>query len=88
MLLDKILVALKTRRILSYKDLAQNLKVDQTLIKAAINQLDHMGYLQKVNTGCNMCKECSKSNIKINEMHVWVLSKEGKDYLKGMKNPS
>ncbi|MCT4606003.1 MAG: FeoC-like transcriptional regulator [Marinisporobacter sp.] len=88
MLLDKILHMLNRGRILSYEDLAQNLKVDQTLIEAAINQLDHMGYLQKVHKGCNTCKGCSKSSMERNIMHVWTLSKEGKDYLKGIKKPS
>lgn len=87
MLLDKILMMLNSGRILSYEDLAQNLRVDQTLIEAAINQLNQMGYLQKIHTGCNMCKGCRESNIKRNEMHVWSLSKEGKGYLRGIKNP-
>lgn len=88
MLLDKILVMLKEARTLSYEDLAQNLDVDKMLIKTAVAQLYNMGYLQKLNTGCSMCKGCSKNDIKKNKLHVWMLSKEGKDYLKSIKNPS
>ncbi|TCO73117.1 hypothetical protein [Marinisporobacter balticus] len=88
MLLDKILVALKTGRILSYEDLARKLDVDKMLIKTAVGQLYNMGYLQRYNTGCNICKGCSKKDMKKNELHVWMVSKEGKAYLKSIKTPS
>jgi hypothetical protein len=47
-----------------------------------------MGYLQKYYAGCNTCNGCSKKSMKKNQLHVWMLSKEGKDYLKRIKNPS
>lgn len=88
MLLDKILITLREGRILSYEDLEENLDVDEILIKTAVNQLDNMGYLQKYYAGCNTCNGCSKKSMKKNQLHVWMLSKEGKDYLKRIKNPS
>ena len=82
MLLNKIILALKKGKILTYEDLAIQRDVDRGIVDDAIQHLSRMGYLTQYcpeRSSCANCDSCRASRAKVN---LWLLTAQGNRYLK------
>mgnify|MGYP005835942861 CR=1 FL=1 len=63
-MLRKLLDRLATGGVQSYADLCHELEVSETLLEQMLADLERMGYLKRVGTGCEAhCAGCPMSNV-------------------------